>query len=354
MEDRQLVNIETAGMPEEKRELTPRELQLVEQYRSSIDLSDKSAIIRYGAKAQTQMVSFSESVLSQIRNKDLGEVGDILSGMVADLRSFDKSIKKPGILGFFQSLKKKVRRLKADFTKVEKNVTQVEVQLEKHYQSLLKDIHLFDALFEQNEQYYNDLSLYIYAGEEKVAEMRQAVLPALKQQAEESDDAKIKQQYNYLEQQTYMFEKKIQDLKVSRVISLQLAPQLRLVQNNSAVLMERIQSSIVNTLPLWRNQMVLALGLVHSEQALEAQRAVNEATNKMLKRNSEMLRTTSTRVAEENERNIVDMETLHQVNNDLFATIDSVLAIQQEGRRKRFEIEKELIKTETELRKRMS
>lgn len=341
--------------PAEIRELTAGELQKVEQYRSGIDLADKSAVIHYGARAQTQMVTFSETVLSHLRNKDLGEVGDILSGMAADLRSFGRSIAKTGgIFGFLRSLRKKLRRLKADYSTVERNLLQIEVQLEKHYQALNKDILLFDKLFEQNEQYFNDLSLYILAGEQKIAEMRENVLPQMKKQAEESGDPKAVQQYNFIEQQTHQFEKKVQDLKISRVISLQLAPQLRLVQNNSAVLMERLQSSIVNTLPLWRNQMVLALGLVHSGQASEARKAINNATNRMLKRNSGMLRTASVRIAEENERSIVDMETLRQVNGDLFASIESVLAIQREGRQKRGAIELELLKTETELRKRLS
>ncbi len=325
----------TTQMTEERLTLTPEDENKIAEYKSKIDINNKSFVIQYGAASQNKMVSFSETVLTQIKNKDIGEVGNLLSGLASELKTFDKSINQGGIMGFFRSLKKKVLHIKAQFTKVEKNVVQVERQLEKHYQTLLKDIHLFDKLFEQNEQYFKELSLYIYAGEEKVAELQ-------KENLSEQD----KQQLHY-------FEKKLHDLKISRMISLQLAPQIRMVQNNSAVLMDKIQSSIVNTLPLWRNQMVLALGLVHSQQALDAQKAVNDATNQMLKRNSEMLRTTTVQIAKENERSIVDLDTLHKINSDLFSTIDDVIAIQQDGRQKRLEAEKELLNVENEWRKRI-
>jgi uncharacterized protein YaaN involved in tellurite resistance len=340
--EQQIVTAGVVGKVSENVELTSEEKDKVVIYKSKIDLNNPNSIIQYGAESQNKMVSFSETVLNQLRNKDIGAVGDILSGLVTELKTFDKSIHKPGILRFFHSLKKKIIRIKAEYSKVEKNVAQVEVQMEKHYQSLSKDLILFDKLYKQNEQYFRDLSLYIYAGEEKITEVRRMI-----------DTVQPEQQYNALKQQLHSFEKKIHDLKISRMISLQLAPQLRLVQNNSAVLMERIQSSLVNTLPLWRNQMVLALGLIHSQQALEAQHAVNEATNSMLQRNSEMLRTTSVLIAEENERSIVDMETLRRANEDLFATIDSVLSIQEEGRRKRLAAEQELLNIENELRRKL-
>jgi uncharacterized protein YaaN involved in tellurite resistance len=213
---------------------------------------------------------------------------------------------------------------------------------------------LFDKLYEQNEQYFNDLSLFIYAGEEKIAEVQNTLLPELQNAVVAENDLQAQQRYNFMEQQLHQFQKKIHDLKISRTISLQLAPQIRLVQNNSTILMERIQSRLVNTLPLWRNQMVLSLGLIHSQQALEAQHAVNEATNKMLKRNSEMLRTTSVKIAEENERSIVDIDTLRQANNDLFSAVESVLTIQREGRQKRLSAEKELLDIEQELKTKLS
>jgi uncharacterized protein YaaN involved in tellurite resistance len=342
-----------AGKPDKQQVLTPEEQEKVNHYKSRIDLSSKSNIIQYAAESQTKMVSFSETVLNQLRNKDIGSVGDILSGLVADLQSFDHSINKPRIWTFWQSLKKKILRIKAEYSRIEKNVLQVEVQLEKHYQTLSKDIILFDKLYEQNEQYFKDLSLYILAGEEKIAEMQELILPAMRKAVDENNDLQAEQNYKFLEQQLHHFEKKIHDLKLSRMISLQLAPQLRLVQDNSLVMMDKIQSSIVNTLPLWRNQMVLALGLVHSQQAVEAQRAVSNATNRMLQRNSEMLRTSTQQIAEENERSIVDIGTLRKANEDLFATINSVLNIQEEGRRKRIAAEQELQQAEDELKRKL-
>lgn len=348
--EQQLTPVE---MPE-KPVLTTEEQTQVEVYKSRINLEDKSNIIRYGAESQHKMVSFSETVLSQLRNKDIGAVGDLLSGLVADLKSFDRSINETGLRKLFSSLKRRVAKLKADYSRIEKNVCQVELQLEKHYQTLSKDIHLFETLYARNEQYYRELTLYIYAAEEKLAEVRDEVIPALKREAAESGNPQLEQRCQYLEQQLIQLEKKIGDLKISRMISLQLAPQIRLVQNNSATLMDRIHSSMVNTLPLWRNQMVLALGLVHSQQALDAQRAVNDATNQMLARNSEMLKSTSVEIARENERSVVDMETLHKVNADLFETIESVLAVQEEGRRKRKETEQELLRVETDLKKKLA
>jgi len=334
--------------------LTPEEKLTVEQYKSTIDLTSKNTIIQYGAACQSRMTTFSETVLTQIRNKDLGTVGETLSGLVSDLQTLDKSINKPGgFWGFLMSLKKKVLYIKAAYSKIETNVVQVERQLEKHYQTLLKDIHLFDRLYEQNEQYYRDITLYIQAGEEKINEVQQTVLPQLKAEAEQSNNPQLVQQCRDMEQQLNQFDKKLHDLRLSRMISLQLAPQIRLVQNNSSMLMDKIQSSIVNTLPLWRNQMVLALGLVHSQQALEAQKAVNDATNKMLQRNSELLRSSSTKIAIENERGIVDLDTLKKVNTDLHATINDVLRIQNEGRQKRQVAEKELLTIENEFRSKL-
>lgn len=335
--------------------LTVEEKEIVELHRTKIDISNKNSVIQYGAAAQTKMVSFSETVLTQIRNKDLGTVGETLSGLVSDLKSFDKSISKPGgFWGFLMGLKKKLLFIKSQYAKTEASVIQVELQLEKHYQTLLKDVHLFDRLYEQNEQYYRELSLYIFAGEEKIEEVKTGVLAALKEEAERANDPRLTQQVRDMEQQINQLDKKLHDLKLSRMISLQLAPQVRLVQNNSSMLMDKIQSSIVNTLPLWRNQMVLALGLVHSQQALDAQKAVNDATNKMLERNSEMLRDSSTRIAIENERSIVDIDTLKKVNVNLFSTIEDVLKIQENGRQKRHAAEKELLSVENEFRNLMN
>jgi uncharacterized protein YaaN involved in tellurite resistance len=331
--------------------LSPEEKTAVERYKSAINLEDRSCIIEYGSSTQSRMVAFSETVLGRIKNKDLGFVGETLSGLVSDLKTFNHAINRPGgIMGFLMSLQKKIIYIKAEYSKIETNVVMVERQLEKHYQTLLKDIHLFDGLYEQNEQYYRELSLCILAGEEKMEEIRRTVLSELQTAAEQTNDPLPAQQHKNTEQKIEQFEKKLHDLKISRMISLQLAPQIRLIQNNSAMLMDKIHSSIVNTLPLWRNQMVLALGLVHSQQAFEAQKAVNDATNKMLQRNSEMLRTSSVKIAVESERSIVDMETLKKINNDLFATIDDVLKIQNESRLKRQDVEKELQDVENEFK----
>ncbi len=331
--------------------LSPEEREKVELYKSKIDLGSKSNIIQYGAASQNQMVTFSEEILRQVRTKDMGAVGDTLAGLVADLKVFDKAINQSGLWGFLERLRKKIIRIIAEYEKIEKNVVQVEVQLERHYQTMLKDINLFDKLFEKNEQHFRDLSLYIFAGEEKLTEVKEQVLPALQMEYNQNNEPQTEQKIKDLAQQVDQFEKKIHDLKLSRVISLQLAPQIRLVQNNSMILMDKIHSSIVNTLPLWRNQMVLALGLVHSQQTLEAQRAVTNATNQLLQRNSGMLRSSSTQIARENERSIVDVETLKKVNSDLFATIDEIMKIQQEGRQKRLTAEVELRKVEDELGK---
>ena len=328
-------NLTTVPDQEQKLKLTTEEAQKVSYYKSSIDISNKTGMIQYGAAAQSKLVSFSETMLSQVRNKDMGDVGGLLSGLLTNLKTFDKSMNKNGIFAFFMSLKKKLHYLKNQYTKAETNVVEVERQLEKHYQTLLKDIHLIDKLYEQNELYFRDLSLYIYAGGEKIEELRAQNL---------TDEQK---------QQLHYFEKKIHDLKISRMISLQMAPQMRMMQNNSAVLMDKIQSSIVNTLPLWRNQMVLALGLIHTRQALDAQKAVNDATNEMLRKNSDMLHTSTVQLAKENERSIVDMETLHKINTDLFASINDVISIQEEGRRKRGDAEKELLNIEAELKKKI-
>jgi uncharacterized protein YaaN involved in tellurite resistance len=342
--------------PEIPQEYTPApgDRATVEQYKSRINLQDRNSIIEYGAASQSRMVAFSETVLSRIRNRDLGSVGDTLSLLAGNLKTFDRAIDRPGgFWRFLMSLKKKILYLRAAYSRVETNVIQVERQLEQHYRTLLTDIRLFDRLYGQNEQYYRDLSLYIHAGEEKVREVRQTELPALQSGDGRTDSPETLQQSRLLEQQLDRFEKKLHDLKLSRMISLQLAPQIRLIQNNSSVLMDKIQSSLVNTLPLWRSQMVLALGLVHSQQALEAQKAVNDATNKMLQRNSEMLRTSTTLIAQESERSIVDLETLKKVNTDLFATVEDVLKIQGESRQKRQAAEKELLDVEHEFKTRI-
>jgi uncharacterized protein YaaN involved in tellurite resistance len=340
----------TESIEEQPIVLSAEEQEKVARYKSQLNILDTNSIIQFGASSQNQMVSFSSSVLEQVRTKNLGEVGDTLSRLVSDIKSFDANLDGKSFFDLFRGLKKRIDRLIAKYTTVEDNVNKVEIQMEKHYQTLQKDINMLEFLFAQNHQYYRDLTLYIHAGEERINEIQSVELPGRQSKASSGNDPQLMQQTKDLEGQLHRFEKKLHDLKLSRMISLQLAPQIRLVQNNSATLMGKIHSTMVNTLPLWKNQMVLSLGLVHSKQALEAQRSVNEATNKLLRKNSELLRTSSAQIAKENEQSIVDIETIRKVNNDLFAAIDEIIQIQQEGRAKRLAAETELRNAETELR----
>ncbi len=333
--------------------LTDDERQKVEGYKEKINLSDTNMVIQYGVPAQNKLSSFSEQVLSQVRTKDMGEPGEVLASLSNNLRDFDDTINKKSFFGLFDSLKKRVNRIKSEYSKVEKNIVGIGLQLEKYNQTLLKDIHLFDRLYEENKEYFREISLFIIAGEEKIKEMHELVLPQMKAEAEQSQDQQLAQAYRDMEQQVNRFEKKVHDLKLSRMISLQLAPQIRLVQNNSAALTDKIQSTIANTLPLWKNQMVLSLGLVHSQQALEAQKAVTDATNKLLQKNSEMLKQSTTQIAQETERGIVDMETIRKANTDLFTALDDLMRIQAEGRQKRLDAEVELKSAESELKSRL-
>ena len=331
-------------------ELSPDEITKVEKYKGTIDFKNPNQIIQYGNAAQNQLSSFADSILSTVRSKDMGEIGGLLATLSVDLKEFDNATKKKG---FFQSLKKRVERLQSEYSKVETNINKIEIQLSNHSQTLLKDIYLFEEQFKQNREYFRELSLYIQAGDEKIKEMREVTLPEMQLKAQNSNDMQASQEYRDLEQQVVRFEKKIHDLKLSRTISLQLAPQIRMVQSNSATLIDKIQSTIANTIPLWKNQMVLSLGLVHSQQALQAQKTVTDATNELLRRNSEMLKQSTVEIATESERGIVDIETIKKANDDLFQAMDDLLRIQSEGRQKRLAAEVELKAAEEQLKKRL-
>lgn len=330
--------------------LTDEEKALVQQYKEKINLGSSTDIIQFGVGSQSQVSNFSTEILKQVRTKDLGGAEDILINLRSDLKSFDENLNKKPLIPFFDSLKKRIRKMKTEYASVEKNIHQIELKLEGHYKNLAKDVNIFDKLFLQNQQYFKDLSLHIQAGEEKLQEVHGTVLPQLKKEAEESGDQHKIQEYKDMEQHVVRFERKIHDLKLTRMVVLQNAPQIRMIQSNSSALMEKIQSSLVNTLPLWKNQMVLTLGIAHSQRALEAQKAVTDATNELLRRNSEMLKESTIQVAKETERGVIDIETIKKANQDIISTLDEVLRIQREGREKRKVVEQELLQSENDLK----
>lgn len=333
---------------------TPEEQTKIAQYKSQIDLASSTQVIQYGLASQNKISMFTNEVLKQVQTRDLGEAQNILIDLRANIKSFDETAGERGILSIFDSAVKRIKRMRAKYSSIEKNINAIELRLEKHYNVLLKDINIFDKLFVENQNYFRELSLFIAAGEEKITEIKEVLLPQLKAEADNSQEQAKAQEYKDMEQQLVRFERKVHDLKLTRMIVLQNAPQIRLIQNNSVALTEKLQSSIVNTLPLWKNQMVLTLGIAHAQQAVEAQKAITDATNELLAKNSELLKDATVKVAVENERGIVDIETIKKVNSDIISTIDEVLRIQQEGRDKRGIVEAELRVTEEELRKKIA
>ncbi|TDS10388.1 toxic anion resistance protein [Sphingobacterium paludis] len=329
---------------------TPEEKSQIEQYKSKINLTSTTDVIQYGVGSQTKVSNFSNEILKQVRTKDMGGAEDILLNLRSDIKSFDENLNKKPLIPFFDNFKKKLQRMRTEYQSVEKNIHQIELKLEGHYKTMAKDVTIFDKLFVENQNYFKELSLYIAAGEEKLQEVHSTTLPQMRAEAEESGDQHKIQAYKDMEQHVVRFERKVHDLKLTRMVVLQTAPQIRLIQNNSSALMEKIQSSLVNTIPLWKNQMVLTLGIAHAQRALEAQKAVTDATNELLRRNSEMLKESTINVAKETERGIVDIETIKKANQDIVSTIEQVLQIQREGREKRKVVEQELIQAETDLK----
>lgn len=323
---------------------------LIKQYKDKINLNSTTDIIQYGVASQTKVSNFSNEILKQVRTKDMGGAEEVLINLRTDIKSFDENLNKKPLIPFFDTVKKKIKRLRTEYASVEQNIHQIELKLEGHYKNLMKDVTIFDKLFVENQNYFKDLSLHIAAGEEKLQEVHTNVLPQLRKEAEESGDQHKIQAYKDMEQHVVRFERKIHDLKLTRMVVLQTAPQIRMIQSNSSSLMEKIQSSIVNTLPLWKNQMVLTLGIAHAQRALEAQKAVTDATNDLLRRNSEMLKESTINIARETERGIVDIETIKKANTDIIHTIDQVLQIQRDGREKRKVVEQELVQSENELK----
>lgn len=351
----------TPAAPEpEKPEVKPVELddsmlseaekKAVEDFSKKIDVMDSNLILQYGAAAQKNVAGFSESALSSVRTKDLGEVGKSLSELVVELKGFGEEEEKKGLFGKFKKAGNKLEVMKAQYSKVESNVDKIVRELERHQVTLMKDVAMFDQMYELNLKYYKELTMYILAGKKKLQEVQANELPALRAKAEQTGAQEDAQRYNDLVQMCERFEKKLHDLELTRMISIQMGPQTRLLQNNDTLMVEKIQSSLVNTIPLWKSQMVLALGMEHGRQATAAQSAVTEMTNELLKKNADMLKMGTIQTAKEAERSVVSIETLQHTNQQLISTLDEVLSIQREGAQKRKEAEVELGRIEGELR----
>lgn len=333
-------------------ELTPEEQRMVDSFAAKIDLSNSSQILQYGAGAQKKLSDFSESALDNVRTKDLGQIGDMLSSVVLELKDFEDEEEK-GFFGFFKKSSNKISAMKTRYDKTSANIDRICGVLEGHQVGLLKDVAMLDKLYEMNKAYFKELSMYILAGKKKLETARAQELPALKAKAARSGLPEDAQAVSDFVSLCDRFEKKLYDLELTRTVCLQMAPQLRLVQNNDTQMAEKIQSIVVNTIPLWKSQMVLSLGLAHSEQALKAQREVSDMTNMLLRKNAETLKMTTVETARESERGIVDMETLRATNESLISTLDEVMRIQQEGRQKRGEAEQELRRMEDSLKKKL-
>ncbi|MCC2252952.1 toxic anion resistance protein [Ruminococcus sp. CLA-AA-H200] len=330
--------------------LTEEERRMVDSFAQQIDLTNSALVLQYGAGTQKKMADFSESALENVRSKDLGEVGDLLTGVVKELKTFDEEEEKGGFLGLFKKASNKIETMKAKYAKAEANVNEIIKVLEKHQVQLMKDTALLDKMYELNLTYFKELSMYILAGKKKLAEVRGTELAQLMQKAQASGLPEDAQAAKDLDSMCNRFEKKVHDLELTRMISIQTAPQIRLVQDNDTQMVEKIQSTIVNTIPLWKSQMVLALGVEHSTQAAAAQRQVTDMTNELLRKNAEKLKMATVETAKESERGIVDMETLKATNESLISTLDEVMNIQREGRQKRQEAEAELKNMEQELK----
>ncbi len=334
--------------------LTEQEKAQVAAFSQQIDLTNPDHVMLYGADAQKKISSFADTVLASVKTGDNGDVGDMLAKLVTELKGFDAAGEKPkGLKGMFYNAKQQIASIQARYETVSVNVESIAGNLEQHQVQLLKDVAMFNRLYDMNLTYFHELTLYIAAGEQRLQQVRDTDLVAARKKAEESGDAMDAQKANDLNAACDRFEKKLYDLKLTRQISMQMAPQIRLLQNNNSLLVERIQSTLVNTLPLWKNQMVLALGLQHSQQAMKAQRAVTDMTNDLLKKNAETLKMGTIETAKESERGIIDLETLTATNQSLIDTINEVVRIQQEGRQKRIEAEKTLATMEKDLKNKL-
>ena len=342
-------------VPEELNDdlLNEEERKAVEEFSKKIDVRDTNMILQYGVAAQKNVAGFSEGALKNLRTKDLGEVGNDLSQLVVELKGFGSGEEKKGLRGLFHKAGNKIESMKAQYGKVEANVDRIAQSLEQHQITLLKDVAMFDQMYELNLKYYKELTMYILAGKKRLEEVRATEVEELRKKAESSGRAEDAQAFNDLVNLCDRFEKKLHDLELTRMMSVQMGPQTRLLQNNDTLMIEKIQSSLVNTIPLWKSQMVLALGMEHGRQATEAQNAVTEMTNELLKKNADTLKMGTVAAAKESERSVVDIETLQHTNAQLIATLDEVLTIQREGSAKRKSAEAELGRIEGELKQKL-
>lgn len=329
--------------------LTAEEQQMVDAFAAKIDVENTAQILQYGAGTQKKMAYFSDAALANVRTQDLGEVGDLITSVVGELQGFDSEEEK-GFLGFFRKQASKLENMKNKYAKAEVNVEKIGTALQQHQVRLLKDSALLDKMYAQNLAYFKELTMYILAGKKKLQEVRDGKLKELEATAQRTGLAEDAQAARDLSDKCNRFEKKIHDLELTRMISIQTAPQIRMIQNNDNVMVEKIQTTLMNTIPLWKNQMVLALGIAHSTEAAEAQRQVNDVTNALLKQNAEKLHMASVETAKESERGIVDIETLKKTNADLIQTLDDVMKIQADGRVKRQAAEAEMAKMENDLK----
>jgi uncharacterized protein YaaN involved in tellurite resistance len=342
-----------ASVALEKSSLSPEEQRMVDNFADQIDITNSNVVLQFGAATQKKIADFSENALQNVRAKDLGEIGGMLTGLVTELKSFHVEEEEKGFLGFFKKTSNKLNAMKAKYDTAQASVDKICTVLEGHQVQLLKDIAMLDKMYDMNLLYFKELSMYIMAGKQKLEQVRSTQLPELMAKASESGLPEDAQAANDLSSMCDRFEKKIHDLELTRMVSIQMAPQVRLVQNNDSMMTEKIQSTLVNTIPLWKSQMVLALGLAHSQQAIQAQREVTDMTNELLRKNADALKMGTIETAKESERGVVDIETLQYTNQSLISTLDEVMQIQEEGRQKRREAEQELGRIEEELKQKL-
>ena len=333
--------------------LTPEELRMVEEFSKKIDVTDSKSVLTYGVGTQKKMADFSEKTLESVKTKDIGEVGDMVTGLVTQLKNFDVDENEKGLMGLFKKKGNQMQELRTKYTTVEKNVEAIANELEKHQVILLKDIELLDRMYELNLNYYKELTMYILAGKKKLKEVRENELPALQKKAEQSGLPEDAQAARDLAEQCDRFEKKLYDLQLTRTVAMQTGPQIRMIQASDQVMAEKIQSTIVNTIPLWKNQMVIAIGIEHASKAAKAEREVNEMTNALLRKNAEKLKQATVESAKEAERGVVDIETLKHTNEMLITTMDEVLQIQTDGKQKRAAAQKDLAQIEAQLKEKL-